>query len=207
MSCTQNLIPPRLSWYKRVRTEKRALSIDDQIYERLIEPIQDRMIRSVWRILRDPDDADDALQDALATVWKRLDRVRNHPNPQALVLKICADAAYDALRRKIRRNQREEGERIGRNLADASPSASESLSRRERMAEIFAAIGSLSRNQATAVLMRFVQEQPYSDVAQALNCSEGTARTHVTRGRSRLRRMLAHLPAHLAAHQTQEANS
>ena len=40
-------------------------------YERLIAPIENRMIRCVWRIVRDPDDAEDALQDALLTVWKR----------------------------------------------------------------------------------------------------------------------------------------
>ena len=63
-------------------------------------------------------------------------------------------------------------------------------------------IGSGGAGLRARVLMRFVQEQPYSAVAQALNCSEATARTHIARGRSRLRRLLAHRPAH----QPQEAN-
>ncbi|MBZ5544338.1 MAG: hypothetical protein LAO07_11760, partial [Acidobacteriia bacterium] len=64
-------------------------------YERLIAPIEDRMIRSVWRIVRDPTDAEDALQDALLTVWKRWGPVRRHPNPHALALRICINAAHD----------------------------------------------------------------------------------------------------------------
>ena len=174
--------------------QEAALNIDEQLYERLIKPIEDRMIRSIWRILRDPDDADDALQDALATIWKRLDRVRKHPNPQALVLKICADAAYDALRRRIRSSRREDWRGIDENRPDSAPLVSEELSRRDRRREIFGAIARLPRNQATAVLMRFVQEQPYSVVAKALGCTEGTARTHVKRARERLRTLLARGP-------------
>ena len=52
-------------------------------YERLISPIEDKMIGCVWRIVRDPDDADDAFQEAMATIWRRWDVVLRHPNPQA----------------------------------------------------------------------------------------------------------------------------
>ena len=53
------------------------------------------------------------------------------------------------------------------------------------------AIALLPEKQAAAVLLRLVHEQSYSSVARALGCSEPTARIHVMRGRSRLRRMLA----------------
>ena len=36
-----------------------------QEYERLIAPIEARMMRAVWRISRDPNDAEDAFQEAL----------------------------------------------------------------------------------------------------------------------------------------------
>ena len=43
------------------------------------------------------EDASVALQDALARVWKHRDRVRGHPNPPALVLRIVVQAAIDTL--------------------------------------------------------------------------------------------------------------
>ena len=61
-----------------------------QEYERLIAPIEVRMMRTVWRISRDPNDAEDAFQEALLTVWKRWDRIVTHSNPHALILHICA---------------------------------------------------------------------------------------------------------------------
>ncbi len=164
-----------------------------RLYQRLIEPIENQMIRSVWRIAQDPDDFDDAFQDALATIWKRLNRIERHPNPKALILRICINAAYDVLRRRARIQRRETPEAIPEALADPAPSASEQASIRQERDEILRAIAQLPRKQAQAALMRFVQDLSYSDIAQTLECGEGTARTHVMRARTRLAKALAHL--------------
>jgi RNA polymerase sigma-70 factor (ECF subfamily) len=166
---------------------------DQSEYDTLIKPIEDRMIRSVWRIVRDPDDAEDAFQEALATIWKRLDRVRRHPNPQALILRICVNSAYGVLRQSARHRRRKELDAIPEELPDPAPSASTRLSEQEQQKEIFQTIGQLPHKQSEAVLMRLVQELPYSDIAQALGCREVTARKHVARARVTLCKLLAHL--------------
>ena len=162
-------------------------------YDRLIRPVEDQMVGSIWRILPNGDDADDALQDALVTILRRLPRIRCHPNPHALILKICADAAYDLLRRKLRRRSQEGATCELDAVAEATSSPPEQLADRERDKEIASAIARLSRNQATAVVMRLIQRQTYRDIAAALGCQETTARIHVTRGRRRLSSLLAHL--------------
>lgn len=165
----------------------------DQEYERLIKPIEDRMISSVWRITRNPDDADDAFQEALMTIWKKLRNIQRHPNPHALILRICVNSAYDVIRKKLRYRKQEELEAISSDMIDSKPTAEETILNNETQAEIFQAITRLSRNQATAALMRFVQELSYGDIAEALGCREATARKHVARARSRLSTLLAHL--------------
>jgi RNA polymerase sigma-70 factor (ECF subfamily) len=164
-----------------------------RLYRDLIEPIENQMIRSVWRIVQDPDDFDDAFQDALTTVWRRLNRIQRHPNPQALILRICVNAAYDVLRRQARIRRREAPEAIPEALPDPAPSAAEQASIQQERDEILRAIAQLPRKQAQAALMRFVQELSYRDIAQALGCGESTARTHVMRARTRLAKILAHL--------------
>lgn len=162
-------------------------------YDRLIKPIENRMIGSVWRITRNPEDAEDAFQDALMTIWKQFEKVSRHPNQHALILKICANSAYDILRKKSRRGKREELHAHSLEYQDSQRSADELLSNKETRIEIFQAISQLSRNQAVTVLMRFVQELPYSDIARVLGCSEATARKHVARARTRLSKILAPL--------------
>jgi RNA polymerase sigma-70 factor (ECF subfamily) len=164
-----------------------------QTYDQIVRPIEDRMIRSIWRVVRNPQDAEDAMQDALVTVMKQWDRVRRHPNPQSLVLKICLDAAYDATRRRVRharivRLGPEAGEQ-----ADRAQLPAETILGKEQYAEIVTAIHRLSRQQAIAMLMRAVEGQPYGAIAAVLGCGEATARKHVARSRERLRIWLVHL--------------
>lgn len=199
-------MPPLRRFYKRgareisrenpppiPRKEVVRLNGTQSDYDRLIRPIEDRMIRTVWRIVRDADDADDAFQEALATIWKRLGRIHRHPNPHALILRICINSAYDLLRRKARLIRRQEIDSIPEALPDPAPTAPERISRKEQRAEIFESIGRLPRKQSEAVLMRFVEELSYGDIAQAMGCREATARKHIARARARLSRDLAHL--------------
>ena len=41
----------------------------DDVFEKLISPIENRMIGVVWRIVLDPDEAEDVFQDVLAIIW------------------------------------------------------------------------------------------------------------------------------------------
>jgi RNA polymerase sigma-70 factor (ECF subfamily) len=161
-------------------------------YEQLIAPIENRMIRSIWRIVRDGQEAEDTLQDALTIIWRKINRIRKHPNPQALILKICIDASYDSLRKRKHKHGHEDPETLGRIPANTT-AASDEIVGKETENEILDAIAKLPRKQAAAVLMRIVQEQPYESIAQAMGCAETTVRIHVSRGREKLSRMLAHL--------------
>lgn len=160
-------------------------------YERTIGPIEDEMMRAVWSIARDPHDAEEALQSALCTIWHKWDRICRHPNPQALILRICMNASYDLLRKKIRRRRNETLPRTPQPETVVTPA--EEVRRAEQRSAIATAIGSLSRNQSAAVVMRLVQGESYAAIARVLGCRISTARKHVQRGRDRLRVLLAPL--------------
>jgi len=159
-------------------------------YEELIAPVRERMMRIIWRIVRDPDEAEDTMQEVLTLIWKKLDRFSAHPNPQALVMRICVNAAVDALRRQ-RRDRRFVDPRVLDRLPGPKPS--DGWERKETEIKVKEAIGRLPRKQAEAVLLRVLGEQPYEEIARALGCRENTARTHVLRGRIKLSRWLSHL--------------
>ncbi len=189
----------------KIDKEEGALKDWDFSYDLFIRPNEGQMSRVVWRIVRNPEDAEDTLQDALSTIWKKRRLVCTHPNPRALILKICIDAAYDTLRKHRRRRKHEEPTSLlldspqeddpglSHSPAAFHSSALDQLVQKETEREILEAVGRLPRKQAVAVLLRIVKEQPYDLIAQAMGCSESTVRIHVARGRARLNKWLAHL--------------
>jgi RNA polymerase sigma factor (sigma-70 family) len=52
---------------------------------------------------------------------------------------------------------------------------------------VVAALRELPLRQRAAVVLRFLEDLPVSEVARALDCSEGTVRSHTARGLDRLR--------------------
>jgi RNA polymerase sigma factor (sigma-70 family) len=163
----------------------------DQFYRRFIEPIEDRMIRSIWRVTRDSEDAEDAMQNALLVAWRHRGRVAGHASPAALVLKICIDAACDVARRRGRERRRTGCHDPSTESVDGARPPWEEVAHRELAGEVLAAIHRLSRRQAVAVTLRVFEELPYEQIAAAMHCSEATARKHVERAREHLRRTLA----------------
>ncbi len=158
------------------------------MYQRLIEPVEDRMIAIVTRIIQDPHDSMDVFQEILAVIWKKLKTIDRHPNPQAYILRICVTRCYDALRKKATRRREvrlnKEAEQL---MQQASPESS------ELSAAVREAISLLPAKQGKAVLLRLIEGEDYTAIAGILNCSAATARSHCSKGKTKLRTILTDL--------------
>jgi RNA polymerase sigma factor (sigma-70 family) len=161
----------------------------DEFYQQYIRPLEPKLIRAAWRLLGDEHEAGDALQDALARIWKHRWKLKSHPNPSAWMLRIVLNAAHDRLRLRQARRAKV----LPDHIASSAPSPPLVVQKQESMLALLDEISRLSPKQTQAVLLRFVECLPYDAVAEALGCSEATARVHVQRGRERLRERLAHL--------------
>lgn len=166
-------------------------------YDNLIRPIEDKMLATVWRVLRSAQDAEDTLQDVLTTIWQKWSEIERHPNPRACILKICANTAIDQLRRRIRLKDRESVSELSHVLQSTRIAPQDEVIGQETLKEIMGAVAQLSENQATAFVMRFIQAEPYENIAMALECEETTARKHVARGKKKLAEILSHLNPNL----------
>jgi RNA polymerase sigma factor (sigma-70 family) len=166
--------------------EGRMLADDD--FGRLVEQLKPQMLQTVWRLLGHLHDAEDAIQDALLTIHRRWRRVERHPNPPALVLRICADAAVDRLRRqrRIRTNQPLEPSQG----PAVEAKHDEQVSVEERRMAVRAALLRLSGKQRLTVIMYYFQDQSHAQIAAALGCGEATSRKHLQRALSRLTSLL-----------------
>jgi RNA polymerase sigma-70 factor, ECF subfamily len=156
------------------------------IYETHIAPIQRRMVNSIWRIVRDPDDVDDVLQEVLLRLLRRVGQVERHPNPTALILRTCVNAAIDHLRRGRSRNQalRSLGDSLP--VMSGPPSPREVLVRRQQAEEVRMHLRHLPRREAEAIVLVVLEDLTYPEIASSMGCSESTVRVLVSKARKRL---------------------
>jgi RNA polymerase sigma-70 factor (ECF subfamily) len=159
-----------------------------EMYQRLIEPVEERMIAIVTRIMRDHHDSMDVFQEILAVIWKKLPTIDRHPNPQAYILRICVSRCYDALRKKARRRREVRLNKEAEYLQQQS-----SVEDPELFSTIRESIALLPAKQAKAVFLRLIEGENYPDIAGILGCSAATARSHFSKGKANLRTILTDL--------------
>ena len=165
------------------------MSCADRLFEELIEPIKGQMIATIMRIVRDSHDAEDVMQEILATIWRKLERIHKHPNPEAYIMRICINRSYDAMRRKSRLSKSVLS--LDSTQMEQLPDSSiHSADATEREGAIHQALFSLPGRQGKALLLRVAEKKSYETIAEILGCSAATARSHVSKARERLRNIL-----------------
>ena len=143
--------------------------------------------RLARHLLRDPEDAGDAAQEALAKLCVRIEQFRGDSQFSTwlhrLVVNTCRDAAE---RRKTRVH-----EPLADNLRsgpDHDPVRAAGMSELRR--ELCDSLAAVSPKQAQVVLLRDALGYSFEEIAEAAGMPVGTAKCHAHRGRSRLRERL-----------------
>lgn len=166
----------------------RAKDGDRRALEALCARHAPRVERLTRRLLRDPEDASDAAQEALAKLCVRLAQFRGDSQFSTwlhrLVVNTCRDAAE---RRQVRVH-----EPLGEDLSsgpDDDPVRAAGMSELRR--ELCDSLGDVSPQQAQVVLLKDALGYSFEEIAEAVGMPVGTAKCHAHRGRSRLRDRLA----------------
>jgi RNA polymerase sigma-70 factor, ECF subfamily len=154
---------------------------DAQALAALIERHQPKVERLTRHILRDPDDASDAAQEALAKVCVRLGQFRGGAQFSTwlhrLVVNTCLDAAE---RRKARTH-----EPLAEHLQSEDDPVREA-GNAELRRELCDALAGVSPQQAQVVLLKDALGYSFEEISTAAGMPVGTAKCHAHRGRARL---------------------
>ncbi|MDT0386620.1 SigE family RNA polymerase sigma factor [Streptomyces sp. DSM 41921] len=127
--------------------------------------------------------AEDLVQEALVKLWFAWPKVAEQA-PEAYVRTVLVRLAARSARRRWW------GERPVEQLPDRADPGDMSSAVAER-SRLEAALALLSPKQRAAVVLRYCEDLPEAQVAQALGCPVGTARSHASRGVARLRQLLS----------------
>ena len=151
--------------------------------------------RSVrWYLLglvRQPDVADDLLQEVFRRAWQAAGRYQEQGHERAWLLRIADNLVCDRGRRQGR--ERTVDEETWRQIEPAGKSAAPDgrLTWAETQVELRQALDRLTEPQQRVLLLRYYGEMEFAQIAEVVGCPLSTALSHARRGLLALRKILA----------------
>jgi RNA polymerase sigma-70 factor, ECF subfamily len=170
---------------------RRAKDGDARALEALCERHAPRVERLAHHLLRDPEDARDAAQDALARLCVKLRQFRGESAFSTWLHRLTVNACRDVAQRAVARRCEplDEGGRWDRREArDGDPARSAEAA--ELRAELCAHLAELPPAQAKVVVLKDAFDFGFEEIAAAERMPVGTAKCYAHRGRNRLQERL-----------------
>jgi RNA polymerase sigma-70 factor (ECF subfamily) len=172
MIAADGAIPSARVEGRRTALVRRAMGGDQDAFEALITAQGDRMLATARKILRDPDAAEDAVQQTVILAWRLLPALRDPERFESWLYKVLVSACYGEARRARRFDAKVQA------LA-AEPTESSEMDRWLERDAIEGAFRSLTAAHRAVVVLHYYGGLPLNEVAAIVGVSHGTARSRL----------------------------
>ncbi|AEA28764.1 RNA polymerase sigma factor SigM [Pseudonocardia benzenivorans] len=160
---------------------------DPQAFDELVRRHGDRLWAVALGVLRDREEARDAVQESLLTAFRRLDGFRGEAALSTWLHRILVNVCLDRLRRAQRRRTVPLPEH---DVPDGRPDPGRAVATR---LDVTQALATLPVDQRLAIELVDVLGHPVAEAARILDVPTGTVKSRCARGRLRLATLLGHL--------------
>jgi len=170
----------------------------EQAYENLLLRFQQPVYNLSLRLVSDPADASDVVQEVFLKIFRNIRHFRGQSSLKTWIFRITINEAHNQRRWFFRHRHREVGiedqEEDSRNrggaLAAAEPSPFDYAFDQEKHGLIGAALARINPTFREAVILRDIIDLSYEEIAEVLRISLGTVKSRILRGREALRQEL-----------------
>ncbi len=171
----------------------------EEAYEALISRFQQPVYNLVFRLLNDPSDTSDVVQDVFFKIFRKINDFRGESSLKTWVYRIAVNEAYNHRRWFVRHRLHEVGLESGFDgqfsytdvLPDGARSPFEVAANRQARHIIEEALKDLNPVFRAAVVLRDIEDLSYEEIADILQISLGTVKSRIVRGREALRQKVA----------------
>lgn len=177
---------------------QRVRNGETEVFYELVQPYERTVFLTAASILGNDADAEEVAQEAVLKAFKNLARFREESKFSTWLIQIAINEARMKLRKDRRHlyesldgQQNEDGDYIPADFADWREIPSEALEQSELRQALNQALNSLPEKYRTVIILRDVQQLSITETAQALGISEENVKTRTSRGRLKLRDLLA----------------
>ena len=171
---------------------KRHAGGDTDAFGLLFRRHKDRLWAVALRITCDPDDAADALQDAMISAFRRAGDFRGDSAVTTWLHRIVVNASLDLLRRRATRPVAWSGDPNDLPVPEPRQRVDSTASTDSRL-DVDAALRVLTPPQRAALVLVDMLGYSVADAGAVLGVTEGTVKSRCARGRAKLLPYLSHL--------------
>jgi RNA polymerase sigma factor (sigma-70 family) len=175
---------------------KKALAGNEGAFRILLERYKDAVNRIVVKIVHNPDEAQDLVQETFMKAFGSLSSYKCEYRFTTWLYKIAANNCIDYLRKKRlvsvsldRPLETKDGE-VTIELADFTYNPEKDLASRQRSLSIDAAIDSLPPKYREVIVYRHKRDKSYDEIAEILGIPVGTVKARIFRARELLKKKL-----------------
>ena len=183
-------VTPAVEESKRAEAQlvERARRGDPQAFRALVERYQRRVYSLALGFLKDPDEARDVAQEAFLKVYRHLGTFQGTASFYTWVYRITVNLCIDLRRKAGRGNQVEFDEKVAR--TEVGSPADELSCQRLGFDPGRALHNSELRGRITTLLLREVDGLSYKEIAEVLECPEGTVMSRLFHARRQMQELL-----------------
>lgn len=169
----------------------------EQAYETLLARFQQPVYNLALRLLSDPGDACDVVQEVFLKVFRCVIHFRRQSSLKTWIYRITVNEAHNQRRWFFRHRSREVGlddqseEVRCRMVPDSGRTPFEYTFDGEKHLLIEAALAKMNPVFREVVVLRDIEDLSYDEIAEVLQISIGTVKSRIMRGREALREELA----------------
>ncbi len=153
---------------------------------------RDRLRSVALRILRDPTEAEDAVQDAFVSACRSLDSFRGQARLSTWLHRIVYNAALMRLRSRRRRRDCSLEADLEGSLQTGARAPDEEIAQRELCGALLRVASQLDARSLELLAARYLRDEPLRTIARRQRITPSAAKTRVHRARASLREMLEH---------------
>jgi len=171
----------------------------ERAYEELITRFQQPVYTLALRLLSDPAEAYDVVQEVFLKVFRNIGSFRGQSTLKTWIYRITVNEAHNARRWFFRHRRREveldndpeESRNLKEMIPDRSRSPYDEALHREQHVLLEAALEKINPIFREAVVLRDITDLSYEEIADILGVTLGTVKSRILRGREALRQELA----------------
>lgn len=151
------------------------------LFDRIKAKHHEFLTTMLWKLTHDREIFKEAMQYALTGMWENVEKL-DGDGAKAYIYRIALSANSKAWRNRIGRDKEFLPFDPGtRDTPDDDPE------RKEQVHRIRRAMAELPEQQSRAIAMRYLEQEDYCTIAEALRCSEASARSHVSKAVAKLK--------------------